>query len=233
MDVLLFSKFSSSSKKLQIQLEKTPDILKALNIIYIDNKKIRQQVLNDTKVKVSFLPCLIRLNEETSNFDIYEGQNVFDFFSNIQQHILEDSKLEKIRMEEERLEKKAEDMRMEKLHIEKMQMQMTNINKNKNVNKNKNENKNKNKNINENENEIENENENLNENENVNETPKKVSFTPIDDLDQGINTYIHIEKDNTDSERNVNSKNAEMVVKNSSGNLLSKAMKMQKERESK
>jgi hypothetical protein len=120
-------------------------------------------------------------------------------------------------MEEERLEKKAEDMRMEKLQIEKMQMQMqmqmTNVNKNKNKNKN------------------ENENENENENVNVNETPKKVSFTPIDDLDQGIGTYIHIEKDNTDSERNVNSKNAEMVVKNSSGNLLSKAMKMQKERE--
>ena len=211
MDALLFSKFSPSSKKLQLQLEKTPDILKALNLVCIDNKKIRQQVLNDTKVKVSFLPCLIRLNEQTNNFDIYEGQTVFDFFSNIQQNILDDSRLEKIRMEEERLEKKAEDMRMEQIRIEKMQMQMTNTNTNVNANANV----------------------NTNTNSNKNETPKKVSFTPIDDLDQGIGTYIHIEKDETDKEHDINTKNAEMIVKNSSGNLLSKAMKMQKERESK
>ena len=196
MDALLFSKFSPSSKKLQLQLEKTPDILKALNLVCIDNKKIRQQVLNDTKVKVSFLPCLIRLNEQTNNFDIYEGQTVFDFFSNIQQNILDDSRLEKIRMEEERLEKK-------------MQMQMTNTNTNVNANANV----------------------NTNTNSNKNETPKKVSFTPIDDLDQGIGTYIHIEKDETDKEHDINTKNAEMIVKNSSGNLLSKAMKMQKERD--
>lgn len=205
MDVLLFSKFSPSSKKLLIQLEKTPDILKALSIICIDNKKIRQQVLNDTKVKVSFLPCLIRLNDDTNNFDIYEGQNVFDFFSNIQQHILEESRLEKIRMEEERLQQKAEEIRMEQIRIQNMQMT-------------KDENPKK---------------VSFTSIDDLDENPKKVSFTSIDDLDKGIGTYIHIEKDNLDKERDINTKNAEMVVKSSSGNLLTKAMKMQKERETK
>jgi hypothetical protein len=60
---------------------------------------------------------------------------------------------------------------------------------------------------------------------------KKLFSTRVkDQVDRKIK---EIAEDNTDSERNINSKNGEMVVKNSSGNLLSKAMKMQKERESK
>lgn len=104
MDVLLYSKFSNASKKLKLQLDKSPDILQAVQMICIDNIKVRKQILNDKKIKVSLLPCLIRLNDETNNFDVYEGENAFDFFSNIQEQILEHSKAEKIRMEEFRLQ---------------------------------------------------------------------------------------------------------------------------------
>ena len=64
---------------------------------------------------------------------------------------------------------------------------------------------------------------------------KEVSFTPIEDLEdeKGISTYIHIEKEEKDEQRDINTKHAESVVKSSSGSLLSKALRMQKERDAK
>lgn len=186
MDVLLYSKFSNASKKLKLQLDKSPDILQAVQMICIDNIKVRQQILNDKKIKVSLLPCLIRLNDETNNFDVYEGENAFDFFSNIQERILEHSRAEKLRMEEFRLQQLREEQMIAKTKIEEKPV-------------------------------------------------KAVSFTPIDELEEekGISTYIHIEKNGKDEERDINTKHAESVVKSSSGSLLSKAMRLQKERDAK
>lgn len=112
MDVLLYSKFSNASKKLKLQLDKSPDILQAVHMICIDNIKVRKQILNDKKIKVSLLPCLIRLNDETNNFDVYEGENAFEFFSNIQERILEHSRAEKLRMEEFRLQQLRQEEQM-------------------------------------------------------------------------------------------------------------------------
>jgi hypothetical protein len=48
---------------------------------------IRKQIVSDEKVKINYLPCFIRLNEQTGNFDIYEGKNAFDFFSTLQEQM--------------------------------------------------------------------------------------------------------------------------------------------------
>jgi hypothetical protein len=84
MDVLLYSKFSPASKQLMLQLQQTPELLESLTITCIDNKLIRKQILSDEKIKINHLPCFIRLNDQTGNFDIYEGQNAFDFFTTLQ-----------------------------------------------------------------------------------------------------------------------------------------------------
>lgn len=87
MDILLYSKFSNASKQLMKQLQQTPELLESITITCIDNKMIRKQIVSDEKVKINYLPCFIRLNEQTGNFDIYEGKNAFDFFSTLQEQM--------------------------------------------------------------------------------------------------------------------------------------------------
>lgn len=87
MDVLLYSKFSNESKKLLDQLEKMPDVLSSLSLLCIDNKEVRKRIMNDEKIKVNGVPCFIQLNDETGNYDIYEGDNATNFFKKIQQGI--------------------------------------------------------------------------------------------------------------------------------------------------
>ena len=89
MDILLYSKFSNASKQLMKQLQQTPELLESITITCIDNKMIRKQIVSDEKVKINYLPCFIRLNEQTGNFDIYEGKNAFDFFSTLQEQIMQ------------------------------------------------------------------------------------------------------------------------------------------------
>ena len=200
MDVLLFSKFSESSTKLLKQLEKTPELLESFNIVCIDNKKIRTQILNDKKVKVKNVPCLIHLNDQTNNFDIFENQNVFDYFTNLQKQI------EQLKIEEENLFKlkQQEIFEKDKL-VEQLKIELDNE-------------KNKSK----------------------SQIISKPTFTPIEDLEDkrmsSINTYTHIDKnENSDfDDREVLSKKADSTIsKNEGGNLLAKAMRMQKERDSK
>jgi hypothetical protein len=183
MDVLLFSKFSMSSTNLLKQINEIPELLESISIICIDNKKVREQILNDQKIKIKNVPCLIRINNNTENYDIYEGQNVFDFFKNITHKINQEKEIllkqQKLKEEEEKLEKLKSKIELEF----------------------------------------------------KNKKTKKV--TPIEELgdnDSGIKTYTHIPKNEENTERELNEKKAKTTVK-SDGNLLSMAMKLQKERE--
>lgn len=197
MDVLLFSKFSESSTKLMTQLSKTPELIESFNIVCIDNKKIRNQILNDKKIKIKNVPCLIRLNDKTNNFDIFQDQNVFDYFTNLQNQLkqlqLEEENLIKIRQQElEEKDKLVEELKKE-LELEKKKSTTIPI--------------------------------------------SKPIFTPIEDLEDNkrssINTYTHIDKNENSEfdERDIMTKKADSTIsKNEGGNLLAKAMRMQKER---
>ncbi len=204
MDVLLFSKFSESSTKLLKQLEKTPELLESFNIVCIDNKKIRTQILNDKKVKVKNVPCLIHLNDQTNNFDIFENQNVFDYFTNLQKQI------EQLKIEEENLFKLKQQEIFEKDKLVEQLKKELDDEKKKSVS------------------------------QSISQIISKPTFTPIEDLEDkrmsSINTYTHIDKnENSDfDDREILSKKADSTIsKNEGGNLLAKAMRMQKERDSK
>ena len=208
MDVLLYSKYSNSSSKLLSQLETTPDILENFNLVCIDNKKIRNQILSDEKIKVNVLPCLIRLNETTHNFDIFEGQNAIDFFSSLQQNLYNLKKQEELQKQHQELElqKQRQELELQKqrqeLELQKqrqdLELQKRDVKKVKEVK----------------------------------EVKEPLNYTPIDDLDEKIviNTYTHVERNENSeiSERDIGSKKAETNVKGQT--ILSKAMQMQKER---
>jgi len=241
MDVLLYSKFSHQSNKLLVQLEKTPDLISSLNIVCIDNKKIRDKIINDEKVKIKVLPCLIRLNEETGNFDIFEGSNAFDFFTKLQQKIFENEKekLEREQLEREQLEREQlerEQLEREQLEREKLEREKLEREKLEQARKNSQQFKASNMNIIQEakrQEQLRQQDQQNKEVVSVKDVEKHVSFTPIEDLedleDNSINTYTHVNKT-----ENSNFSEREKIDKvfstQKSGSLLSKAMQMQKER---
>ena len=228
MDVLLYSKFSNASKKLLSQLQKTPVLLESISLVCIDNKKIRDKILNDEKIKVQGVPCFIRLNEETGNFDIFEGHSAFDFFTSMQNAIKE--KENAIKQEQEN----AKAIKQEQLLLQQRMLQQQLDEKPKKKVEFAQENERQPK--------------EFSRGQDFETLPKigklktSMTFTPIEDLDldmeseKGISTFVHIDKnEHSDfSEREVSSKQAEQTLKvNAGGNLLAKAMKMQKERDTK
>lgn len=281
MDVLLYSKFSTASKKLMLQLQQTPELLESITITCIDNKLIRKQILSDEKVKINYLPCFIRLNDQTGNFDIYEGQNAFDFFSTLQAHFEQpvshnynftpllppspsSSSLsppppppqsipptyQESENETEPIQKKQTKQNIkQKAQQEESQRQESEL-----------------KDIKRKEEFIKNQSQDVNRKapptvkNKLSTSLKTVSFTPIEDLElenlqdvdelvdsneekdndekdekessTSISTYTHIPKNTNSefSEREVRSKQAEINASKNTGSILSKAMKMQKER---
>jgi len=258
MDVLLYSKFSNSSKKLMSQLQKTPDLLNSLTLTCIDNKQIRDQILSDQKVKVNVLPCLIRLNETSENFDIYEGQNAFDFFTSLQTEMklqeqmevernqemkLQDMRMQEMKLQEMKLqEMKLQEMKLQEMKLQEMKLQEMSSKSDKEKDK-LTEDILRNAKRQESErhtsqNKLEEYKNPLKQKISTSLSSEPVTFTTIDDLglndeedgEVAINTYVHVEKNSNseNSERDVSSKKAETSVKGNS--LLSKAMQMQKER---
>lgn len=271
MDVLLYSKYSNASKQLMSQLQKTPELIDSLTLTCIDNKDIRQRILNDQKIKIKTIPCLIRLNDETNNFDIFEGQTVFDFFTSLQESIKRNQELELRKKEIEELDLRKQEMEaleLRKQELERRERQMKQeeeiefIKEKEITSKIKKTEKNKGETILSEAKRQEAERQEAHriqsqkyvKFENTNQEPKttkpkistsiqsdKISFTPIDELDidinedEVINTYTHVEKtENSEfNDREIGAKHAETAVSKSTGSLLSKAMKMQKERDMK
>lgn len=238
MDVLLYSKFSNESNKLMKQLSNTPELLSSLTILCIDNKKIRDKIVNDEKIKVKGLPCLIRLNDDTGNFDIFEGSNAFDFFTKLQQQIFQNEKEERERMIKLELDRERELKEREReLKEREHERELRENELKKEIERKKSQQfKSTNSNIIQEakrQEQLRQQDQSKDTSLKKKEPEKKVSFTPIEDLedleDISISSYTHVPKtDNSDfSERDQMDK---AFSKQSSGSLLSKAMQMQKER---
>jgi len=276
MDVLLYSKFSPASKQLMLQLQQTPELLESLTITCIDNKLIRKQILSDEKIKINHLPCFIRLNDQTGNFDIYEGQNAFDFFTTLQtqyrQPVLQNynfTQPQPIPPPENEIKYETEsDPEPENKPIQPKQTKQ-NI-KQKAQQEESQRHQSELKDMKRKEEFIKNQSKDTNRKapptvkNKLSTSLKTVTFTPIEDLglenlqdvdeleekddengengekdekdekelSTSISTYTHIPKNvNSEfSEREVRSKQAEINANKNTNSILSKAMKMQKER---
>jgi hypothetical protein len=281
MDVLLYSKFSPASKQLMLQLQQTPELLESLTITCIDNKLIRKQILSDEKVKFNYLPCFIRLNDQTGNFDIYEGQNAFDFFTTLQtqfqQPVSQNYNFTKPQppipqkyQEPENENEYENEYENEAIQPPMPQKQTKQNIKQKAQQEESQRHQSELKDMKRKEEFIKNQSKDTNRKapptvkNKLSTSLKTVTFTPIEDLElenlqdideledneekdgendendnkddkelsTSISTYTHIPKNvNSEfSEREVRSKQAEMNASKNTGSILSKAMKMQKER---
>jgi hypothetical protein len=277
MDVLLYSKFSPASKQLMLQLQQTPELLESLTITCIDNKLIRKQILSDEKIKINHLPCFIRLNDQTGNFDIYEGQNAFDFFTTLQtqyrQPVLQNynfTQPQHIPQPENEIRYETESENESEPENKPIQPKQTKQNiKQKAQQEESQRHQSELKDMKRKEEFIKNQSKDTNRKapptvkNKLSTSLKTVTFTPIEDLglenlqdvdeleekddenengekdekdekelSTSISTYTHIPKNvNSEfSEREVRSKQAEINASKNTGSILSKAMKMQKER---
>jgi hypothetical protein len=72
--VILYSKFSIHSKKF-IDIVRELDI----NFTYLctDNSNIRKRILNDKKLLVQNIPCLLQIDTNTGNVIKYDGNDAF------------------------------------------------------------------------------------------------------------------------------------------------------------
>jgi hypothetical protein len=79
INILLYSKFSTASRKL-IELIENNDI-QDFNLLCIDNKKVREKIEKSDKLNIKEVPCIIRLNQNTGLAESFEGNRAFQLIN--------------------------------------------------------------------------------------------------------------------------------------------------------
>jgi hypothetical protein len=80
--VLLYSKYSNSCNDLITQLKQYPLYFSHINLLCVDNEKIRTKIINSNLIKITFVPCLLIVSSNGVTKQ-YENTQLFDFISEI------------------------------------------------------------------------------------------------------------------------------------------------------
>ena len=75
--ICLYSKFSEHSKKF-VEMSNTLPI----NFICIDNKKVRQLIISDQKLQITFVPCILSVFSD-GRLEKYEGPDAFEWLKKL------------------------------------------------------------------------------------------------------------------------------------------------------
>ena len=79
--ICLYSKFSSNSKNFVESAGNLP-----INFICIDNKDIRNRIISDSKLTISFVPCILCLFSD-GRLEKYEGSDAFSWLEDIKKEV--------------------------------------------------------------------------------------------------------------------------------------------------
>lgn len=74
--VVLYSKFSSACKNF-VSIMGTMDIMKSVQFVCVDNRELRKTIIEEGNLKVSCLPCLLKIFD-SGDIQLFEGQTAFD-----------------------------------------------------------------------------------------------------------------------------------------------------------
>ena len=92
--ILLYSKYSSNSKKLIDYISNSgvdlPNLLN-LQTICVDNEEIRKKIINATHIGIKSVPCLL-LTYKDGGLEKYEGLKVFNWFEEVLDKIIKSKK---------------------------------------------------------------------------------------------------------------------------------------------
>lgn len=97
INVLLFSKFSDACKNFVSVLKNAPSLMSTITFVCIDNKVVREKVTKEGDLRVTQVPCLLRIFEDTGYIEVFEGMKAFSvvesYISEMRKEIPEQSKL--------------------------------------------------------------------------------------------------------------------------------------------
>ena len=83
--VLLYSKYSSSSKKLMEYIKVSQiDFTSAIGLqtLCVDNEEIRKKIISNTLIGITCVPCLLLIYKD-GGIEKYEGTNLFNWFEDV------------------------------------------------------------------------------------------------------------------------------------------------------
>jgi hypothetical protein len=72
-NILLYSKFSPASRKMVEMIDNLPNF----NLLCIDNKKTRERILKSEKLGIKEVPSIIRVQHDTGYSELFEGDRAF------------------------------------------------------------------------------------------------------------------------------------------------------------
>ncbi len=75
--VCLYSKFSSHSQRFMELAKKLP-----MNFVCIDNERVRNRVIKDTRLNIQFVPCIL-CTYSNGTLEKYEGDDAFNWVNNL------------------------------------------------------------------------------------------------------------------------------------------------------
>lgn len=86
MYILLYSKYSRSCMKLLDSVDQINETMgNTIQIVCIDNKETRKQILNSKSIEIKKVPCLLIVDDNT--VEKYDGQRAFEWVSEVIQKI--------------------------------------------------------------------------------------------------------------------------------------------------
>ena len=81
MYILLYSKYSRSCMRLLDIVEQLNGMTPTVQLVCIDNKETRKQILNYKSIEITKVPCLLILNDTT--VEKYDGERAFEWVSEV------------------------------------------------------------------------------------------------------------------------------------------------------
>lgn len=77
-NVLIYSKFSQACRKFFDMVEASPSFKEKSNMLCIDNKDVRDRILQSDKLKISEVPSILRIYQDNGYVEIFEGEKAFN-----------------------------------------------------------------------------------------------------------------------------------------------------------
>jgi hypothetical protein len=134
--VLLYSKYSSTSKKLTeyiklSQIDFTSSI--GLQTLCVDNEEIRKKIIRNTSISITCVPCLLLIYKD-GGVEKYEGSNLFNWFEDVvKQFTQSNTKENQLQQEDKYIEQKQleEDKDIDEKQLEEQNRKLFEENKKK------------------------------------------------------------------------------------------------------
>jgi len=228
-NILLYSKFSPASRKFVEILDKTPNF----NLLCIDNKKTRERILKSDKLNIKEVPCILRIYQDNGYVESFEGERAFQLLKTyidqyklqqtpiqqtpiqqtpIQQTPIQQTPTQQTPISVPSLDSSSHTQSQQQSHTQQQSQMTSQIYP-----------------------------ESQPRQDSIQKQQQLINATSIEDLGsdinkgQTMNTYMHVPKsvefdiDIENRQRNV--KKDRSVKSNEGGNIVNRAMQMQKERE--